>query len=226
MRAHIDAGNTVFQQNCAFCHGRDAGGGESGPDLTRSQLVLTDVNGDKITEVVHNGRPGRMPAFASLSETETSNLTAFLHDQQAKAAKAGQRKGVDAADLQSGNAAAGKQYFEGAGGCVKCHSATGDLEHIATKYQALQLEQHMLYPRDAKSKATVTLPSGEKLSGVVEYQDEFTLGIMLADGSYRSWPVGRIKFALDSPQDAHAALFEKYTDDDIHNLMAYLQTLR
>src|SRR6185312_4424232 len=53
----VKAGGELFQQNCAFCHGRDAQGGEIGPDLTRSKLVLSDVNGDKISEVVRNGRP-------------------------------------------------------------------------------------------------------------------------------------------------------------------------
>lgn len=224
MRAHIDAGNNVFQQNCAFCHGRDAGGGESGPDLTRSRLVVDDVNGEKIGDVIHNGRPGRMPAFP-LSEADTSNVVAFLHAQHLKAASEGQRKGVDPSDLLTGNAAAGKQYFEGAGGCTKCHSATGDLAHVGSKYQGLQLMQHMLYPRDAKSKATVTLPSGEKLTGIVEYHDEFALGITLPDGTYRSWPTEHLKYTLDEPQEAHADLFSKYTDTDIHNIYAYLEGL-
>jgi cytochrome c oxidase cbb3-type subunit 3 len=225
MTAHIEAGNTLFQQKCAFCHGRDASGGESGPDLTRSKLVQDDVNGSKIGDVVRNGRPGKMPPF-DVSDAELNELAAFIHAQQAKAASAGKRKGVDVADLQTGDVAAGKKYFEGAGTCSKCHSATGDLAHIATKYQGLQLEQHMLYPRDAKSTAAVTLSDGKVLQGRVEYHDEFTLGIALADGTYRSWPVDKIKYKIDAPQEAHAELFSKYTDDDIHNLMAYLQTLR
>ena len=225
MAAHIEAGNTQFQQKCAFCHGRDAGGGETGPDLTRSKLVQDDVNGNKIGDVVRNGRPGKMPSF-EVSDAELNELAAFIHAQAAKAASAGKRKGVDVADLQTGNADAGKRYFEGAGTCSKCHSATGDLAHIASKYQGLQLEEHMLYPRDAKSSATVTLPGGKVLQGRVEYHDEFTLGIVLADGTYRSWPVEKIKYKIDAPQEAHAELFSKYTDDDIHNLMAYLQTLR
>src|ERR1700754_2374501 len=77
--AHIEAGNTQFQQKCAFCHGRDAGGGETGPDLTRSKLVLADVNGDKIGDVVRNGRAGRMPPF-TVSDAELSDLVAFVHE--------------------------------------------------------------------------------------------------------------------------------------------------
>ena len=223
----IEAGGSLFQQNCAFCHGRDAGGGETGPDLTRSKLVSADVGGDKIGDVVTHGRPEKgMPAFPFAGE-QISNLAAFIHSQQTKAMSLnGKRKGVDVADLQTGNVAAGKAYFNGAGGCASCHSPTGDLAGIASRYEGLQLEERMLYPRDVKSKVTVTLPSGETLAGTLEYQDEFTVGMKDAAGKYRSWRVGDVKFKVDAPVEAHVAQFPKYNDDDIHNLMAYIQTLR
>jgi cbb3-type cytochrome c oxidase subunit III len=222
-----EAGSSLFQQNCAFCHGRDAMGGETGPDLTRSKLVLADKGGDKISEVVRDGRPEKkMPAF-NFSSQELLSIVAFIHSQEVKAvAMAGKRRGVDVSDLQTGNVEAGKQYFNGAGGCAKCHSPSGDLAGIAKRYEGLQLEERMLYPRDAKSTATVTLASGQKVKGTVAYQDEFTIGIRDKDGVYHSWPTRDVKYAVDSPVDAHVELFSKYTDDDIHNLMAYLQTLR
>ena len=84
----------------------------------------------------------------------------------------------------------------------------------------------MLYPSDAKSRVTVTLPSGEKIAGMLAYHDEFTVGMRDSHGTYRSWPVDNLKYKVDAPVEAHVDLFPKYTDDDIHNLMAYLQTLR
>jgi cytochrome c oxidase cbb3-type subunit 3 len=221
------AGGSLFQQNCAFCHGRDAGGGETGPDLTRSKLVTADVGGDKIGDVVLHGRPDKgMPAF-NFSAEQVANLAAFIHAQQTKAmAQSGKRKGVDVSDLQTGNVEAGKAYFNGAGGCATCHSPTGDLAGIASRYEGLQLEERMLYPKDVKNKVTVTLPSGETVAGTLEYQDEFTVGLKDATGTYRSWRVSDVKVKVDAPVEAHVALFPKYTDDDIHNLMAYIQTLR
>lgn len=223
------AGGALFQQNCAFCHGRDTAGGESGPDLTRSKLVAQDRGGDKISEVVRNGRTEgdkKMPAF-NFSDAQMADIVAFIHDQRRKAAsKPGGRRGVDVSDLQTGNVAAGKRYFEGSGGCSSCHSATGDLAHVASRYQGLQLEERMLYPRNVKSKATVTLPSGETVSGTLTYQDEFTIGVTDSTGRYRSWPVASVKYSIDAPVEAHVAQFPKYTDADIHNLMAYIQTLR
>ena len=221
------AGGSLFQQNCAFCHGRDAGGGETGPDLTRSKLVTADVGGDKIGDVVLHGRTDKgMPAFP-FSSDQITELAAFIHSQQTKAmAQSGKRKGVDVSDLQTGNVEAGKAYFNGPGGCATCHTPTGDLAGVASRYEGLQLEERMLYPKDVKSKVTVTLASGEKVTGTLAYQDEFTVGLRDASGTYRSWPTSAVKVSVDAPVEAHVALFSKYTDDDIHNLMAYIQTLR
>ncbi len=223
----VDAGGSLFLQNCAFCHGRDAAGGETGPDLTRSKLVSADISGDQIGPVVRNGKPdNKMPKF-TFSEAEMSDLVKFIHAQAKLAAsRPGGRRGVDVADLQTGNVSAGKEYFNGAGKCSSCHSPTGDLAGIATRYQGLQLEERMLYPRDAKDTLTVTLPSGETVAGRLEYQDEFTIGMRDANGIYRSWPTNAVKYTIDSPVTAHVDQFPKYTDDDIHNLMAYIQTLR
>jgi mono/diheme cytochrome c family protein len=223
----LQPGGPLFQQNCAFCHGRDAAGGESGPDLTRSKLVVQDVAGNKIAEVVRNGRlEKKMPAF-KFSDSEMTDLVAFIHYETKKAMTSpGGRRGVDVSDLQTGNVAAGLQYFRGPGGCSSCHSPTGDLAGIAGRYEGLQLEERMLYPRDVKSRVTVILHSGEVVHGTVAYHDEFTIGLVDDNKRYRSWPVSAVKYSIDSPVDAHIALFEKYTDDDIHNLMAYLQTLR
>ncbi len=224
--ALVQKGQELFIQNCAFCHGKDAGGGESGPDLTRSQLVADDVAGNKIGGVVRNGRVDKgMPKFG-LADPDISALVAFVHEQKRKAeTQQGGRKGVDVADLQTGNASAGKAYFEGAGSCAACHSPTGDLAGVATRLQGLKLEERMLYPRDAAAKVTVTLPSGETVSGKLAYKDEFTVGLRDASGRYRSWPLGEVNSKIDAPAEAHAQLLTKYTDADIHNLMAYLQTL-
>ena len=221
-----EKGSVLFQQNCAFCHGRDTMGGESGPDLTQSKIVVADVNGDKIGEVVHAGRPPKMPAF-NFSNAEIESLAAYIHAQEAAArSRKGDRRGVAVADLQTGDAAAGKQYFDGAGTCARCRSATGDLAGVANRYQGLALERRMLYPEGAKSKVTVTLPTGGRLAGTLAYLDEFTVALRDAGGQYRSWPTSRVKYTVDAPDEAHVVLFGKYTDADIHNLMAYLQTLR
>lgn len=220
------AGEALFQQNCAFCHGRDAMGGETGPDLTQSRLVRMDHTGDEIAKVIREGRPdNKMPPF-NFSPQEVRGIIAFIHERQAEAvAHPGGRRGVSVADLQTGNAEAGKRYFNGEGGCSKCHSATGDLAGIASRFEGLELEERMLYPRNAKSEVAVTLPSGEKAAGTLAYLDEFTVALRDANGVYHSWPTNRVHYSVHAPVEAHVDLFGRYTDDDIHNLMAYLQTL-
>jgi len=84
----------------------------------------------------------------------------------------------------------------------------------------------MLYPENAKSKLTVTTSSGQTLTGTLAYKDEFHIAMTDADGWYKSWPVSAVQYKIDSPAEAHVEQFPKYTDDDIHNLMAYLQTLK
>ena len=92
----VQAGQTAFASRCGFCHGRDAAGGESGPDLTRSVLVAEDVRGDKITPVVRTGRTDRgMPAVA-LPDADLAAIVAFIHDQKAKAeSQEGGRRSVE-----------------------------------------------------------------------------------------------------------------------------------
>jgi cytochrome c oxidase cbb3-type subunit 3 len=221
------AGQDQFVQACAFCHGRDAGGGEDGPDLTRSKLVTDDVNGSLIAPVVRNGRAEKgMPAF-NLSPKEMESVVAFIHNQKTIAeSQKGGRRGVDVADLQTGNVEAGKQYFTGAGKCNTCHNPTGDLAGVAKRYEGLKLIERLLYPKGAKATLTVTLPSGETVTGTLAYRDEFNIALTEKSGRYRAWPADRVKAKIDDPAQAHADLLAKYSDDDIHNLMAYLQTLR
>ncbi len=222
-----DKGKALFGQNCSFCHGRDAGGGETGPDLMDSELVTTDVRGNKIGPFVRVGRPENgMPAF-KLSPQEVAGLAAFLHTQKKKSeTRPGGRRGVSVADLQTGNVEAGKQYFNGAGTCSTCHSPTGDLAGVARRYRGLQLERRLLYPHNAPATVTVTLPSGQTVAGKLAFKDEFTIGLTDDAGWYQSWPTSQVKYTINAPAEAHAELLSKYTDDDVHNLMAYLQTLR
>ena len=120
----------------------------------------------------------------------------------------------------------GVTYFNGAGTCSTCHSVTGDLAGIASRLQGLELERQMLMPRRAQSKVTVTAAGGKTITGTLAYHDEFMIGLTDSTGGYHSWPASSVKFKIDNPTDGHVKLLSKYSDDDIHNLMAYLQTLK
>jgi cytochrome c oxidase cbb3-type subunit III len=231
----IQAGRSQFASQCGFCHGRDTQGGESGPDLTRSSLVADDVRGDKLGPFLRAGRPDKgMPAF-SLSDGDLAAVVAFIHDEKSKAeSETGGRRTVEPADLRTGNAEAGKRYFNGAGGCARCHSATGDLATIGSRYQGLPLLHRMLYPGSGQNAGSAPTPptlsvktaSGETVTGKLARRDEFTITLTDAAGWQRTWPLESVTVSGDEPLRAHADQLPKYTDEDIHNLIAYLETLR
>jgi cytochrome c oxidase cbb3-type subunit 3 len=226
----IQAGEQRFTSECGFCHGRDAAGGETGPDLTRSGLVADDIRGDKIGPMVRAGRPGKgMPAF-NLNNADMAAIAAFIHNQKKKFEElGGGRRTVDPADLATGDADAGSRYFNSA--CTGCHSVTGDLASIASKYQGLELLQRMLYsggrkPPPARPTATLTLRSGRTRTAPLVSEDEFTIVILEPSGAQRTYKKSDITFKVDNPMSAHFAQLGKYTDVDMRNVLAYLNTLK
>src|SRR5438270_2921206 len=129
--AAAERGSKSYAAACAFCHGARANGGDTGPDLLRSTLVLHDEKGELIGPVIHNGRVSRgMPQFPAFSNTELYEIAEFLHLRVELAANRGTYKILD---VVTGDAKAGEVWFRGAGGCAQCHSTTGDLAHIGTK---------------------------------------------------------------------------------------------
>src|SRR3954466_6280431 len=101
----------------------------------------------------------------------------------------------------------GRRYFKGQGGCATCHSPMGDLAGVASRYKGLELEEQMLYPKHAKSKVTVTLASGQEISGTLAYLDEFTVALINAAGTYQSWRIRDVQYKVDAPVEAHVELF-------------------
>jgi cytochrome c oxidase cbb3-type subunit 3 len=225
----IHAGELRFASQCGFCHGRDAAGGETGPDLTRSELVAADTRGDKIGPLLRAGRPEQgMPSF-DLSTTDLAAVVAFIHDEKTKSdALGGGRRSVDDEDLATGNPADGRRYFNGSGGCAGCHSATGDLAGIATRYQGLMLLERMLYPIRGRlaPKVTLTLASGQTVVAPLANEDEFRIVILDSAGARQTYEKSAVKFKIDDPMSAHFDQLGKYTDDDMHNVFAYLDTLK
>jgi cytochrome c oxidase cbb3-type subunit III len=230
--ATVERGRSQFKSSCGFCHGDDATGNRA-PDLLRSPVVLHDVAGDQIGPVIRNGKPDLgMPGFSNLSSPQISDIVVFLHNQADEALHSnGVPRDYPVKKLLTGNAEAGKVYFNGAGGCAKCHSVTGDLAGVARKFSPLDLQQRMLYPagrggRGASVTATVTLTNGEKTEGRVVSNDEFDISITGPDGAYHAWSKSAVNVELHDPLAAHRELFTKYTDADIHNLYAYMATLK
>jgi cytochrome c oxidase cbb3-type subunit 3 len=234
--AAVERGKKEFVATCGFCHGPSAKGGAGGPDLIRSELVLDDDNGEKIGPVILNGRPdNRMPKFAMTPE-QISDIAAFLRNGVRAAALRGTYKILD---IVTGDPKAGQTYFNGAGKCSSCHSVTGDLKGIGAKYEPVTLQIRFLMPRGrprrgsggasgAATTVTVTLPSGQAFNGRLERIDDFAVALTDSGGDYRSFTRNDDvpKVEIHDPLAAHSDMLTKYTDPDIHNLTAYLVTIK
>jgi cytochrome c oxidase cbb3-type subunit 3 len=234
--AAIERGRTLFVTNCAACHGDDTRGGNGGPSLIRSAVVLDDQKGETIAPVVREGRPDRgMPKFVMTGE-QISDIAAFMHSFRVNG---NERARLRPATIVVGDARAGETFFKAR--CGSCHSTAGDLGAITTRIpDARTLQQTWLLPgsmsgrggpppaRPKATRATVTLPSGEKIQGEVERADDFVIALRLSDGTHRSFRItnGAPKVDIHDPLQPHKDLLRTYTDTDIHNVTAYLVTLK
>jgi len=228
--AAVERGKTAFVSSCGFCHGSNARGGEKGPDLVRSVVVLDDEGGKDLNEFLKQGRPDRgMPSF-ELPSAQVSDVATFLHSQVAAAAF---RNTYKILDILVGDPKAGQAYFNGAGKCNTCHSVTGDLKGIGAKYDPVKLQGKIVLPRDDPKdnppiRVTVTQPSGEKVTGDLLRITDFDVTLRDSQGIRRTYPRNgdTPKVEVTDPLRAHTDLLAVYKDKDIHDLTAYLATIR
>lgn len=224
--AAAERGRKEFVQSCGFCHGNDARGSRA-PDLIRSVSLSHDENGETIGPIIRNGRPDKeMPAFPN---AHVEDIAAFLHTEALAALNSARvPRDYPLEKLATGNAAAGKAYFESK--CASCHSITGDLQGIAKKYSPIDLQSRFLYPSGnrptAKKTAKVTTRSGEQVSGTLAQMDEFTIALWDAHGWYRSYALSSVKAEVRDPLAEHRRLLREYSDKDVHNIFTFLETLQ
>lgn len=183
--ASVERGRQNFASTCGFCHGTSAKGGEKGPDLLRSVLVLHDEHGETIGPVILNGRPDKgMPHFA-FTPAQITDIANFLHNAVLSAED---RDNYKILNIVTGDPKAGVVYFKA--NCESCHSVSGDLKGIASKYDAATLQGKFIEPNQSPGDwitVTVTLPSGESFSGVPLNLDDFNVSLRDDKGNYHSF---------------------------------------
>jgi cytochrome c oxidase cbb3-type subunit 3 len=234
--AAIARGKQVFSVNCGFCHGSDARGGEGGPNLLRSPIVLNDQNGELISAIVLNGRTDKgMPKF-NLPMANIADIAAYVHSVAAGSAPA---KPFDPKSILVGNPAAGKKYFNGAGHCNSCHSVTKDLAGIGSKFGPKELTDVVFTggatgmfgipsPTAPPRTVKVTMPSGEVVQGRLLSLDDFDAVLVDVDGNRRTIRRdGNVPaIQITDPMRIHFDMSRQWEDRDLHDVTAYLATLK
>lgn len=240
----VARGKLLFGINCRGCHGADLRGGDlGGPNLLRSQVALSDLGGELIVPIIHGSRQKMgMPAIG-LSDADANAVAAYVRSviESIEGQGAPPSAGQGVPSILVGNANEGKDYF--ATKCGECHSATGDLSRIAARipdpkklqdaWLAGGTREEEERAQEAASSArtvtaTVTLPSGESVEGKLVRVDDFLLTLTLTDGSQKTFrrDGDSSKMVIHDPLQVHRDLLPQYTDKEIHNVTAYLVTLK
>jgi cytochrome c oxidase cbb3-type subunit III len=230
-------GKALYDANCASCHAPDLRGASNGINLVRSQLVLDDQHGELIGKVLQTPHAKGQAPKMEWNEEQILDIATFMHTFQNYRSIV---KPPDPGGILVGNASAGQTYF--AAKCASCHSVTGDLKGIGTKYSDPKTLQNTLVSggggggRGGRggggggpvTTVTVTMANGQKLEGNLVSRDDFLVSLVDSDGVQhtirRNGDVPKVE--VHDPMKAHRDLLPVYTDDDIHNLTAYLVTIK
>ena len=227
----IARGKSLFDAECGFCHGEDARGGDMGSNLIRSQFLLNDDKGERLAPVLRGqGVEGSMMPKFNFTEAQTADVAAFLHSFRVNGYD-GSRNRPET--IVVGDAKAGQAFFGER--CGSCHAATGDLKGIASRItDERTLQQRWLNPggggRGVQVRpVTVTVTSnGQKVDGTLSRIDDFSVTLTTSDGRQRTFnregDTPRVE--IHDPYQPHKDLYRVYTDKNIHDVTAYLVTLK
>jgi len=231
--AAAERGKRVYIQDCITCHGASARGSQSGPDIVRSLVVLKDRYGSTLGPFIRKGHPTQGTNPASFTDAQIQDLADFIHLKVEETLRISPN--FRAQNVLTGNAKDGQAFFNGAGKCNTCHSVTGDLKGIGAKYEAIDLQQRFLFPkpsgfagRNTKPvTVTVTPASGPAITGVLDKLDDFNVSLRDSAGEYHGFTRSPgLKVQVNDPYQAHAELLDVYTDKNMHDITAYLETLK
>ncbi len=233
----IQRGTDAYNPTCGYCHGERGKGGNAGPNLIESEVVLHDEDGVQIG--AHLKSDGHQKAVKlDLSQSAVFDLASYLHARII--ATANRTDSIHFDDVaKAGDPKAGQLYFNGAGGCSKCHQPEGNLKGVGSKYDIVALQDRIVNPRTGRGgrggapdptaiTATVTMADGKTFNGVPLLVTDFVVTLRFPDGSTQSWSRenGVPKVERHDPLQAHVDNMLKLKDSDMHNLTAYLATLR
>ena len=237
--AAADRGRKTYAAECVTCHGPSARGTERGPNLIRSPIVLRDRYGNSIGPILKKGHPMQTGAPSSgLTDAQITDLAHFIW-QRINDTLRGSTV-FEPGDVLVGDPRAGEAYFNGEGKCGSCHSPTGDLAGYGKRFAPLDIQQRFVFPNTAgrgrgraagpsrqQVTVTVTMPDGTSTSGALISMDDFHVALRTSAGDFRSFTrTPAMKVVRNDPLSAHVELLDRLTDKAMHDVVAYLETLK
>ena len=252
--AAADRGRSVYAAQCITCHGTQARGGEGGVNLVRSEVVLRDRHGSLLGPFLKKGHPMQSGApSASLTQAQAQDLMHFLRQRVNDGLR--NSPTFQPGNVLTGDPKAGAAYVNGEGKCTQCHSltATGaattasSLAGIGTRLTPVNIQQRFVFPMTGRggragggpggpgagpvpttaTTVTITPPSGPALSGVLVAMDDFDVTYRDQAGVQRSVRrVPGMKVVKTNPFQFHIDLLERLTDKQMHDVVAFLETLK
>lgn len=224
------AAKPLYTSNCLACHGADARGTAQGANLVRSVVVLKDRYGSTVGPYLRTTHPNSVK-FEALSSRDVLLLSHFLRERINDTLRGAPP--FKPGNVLTGDSRAGADYFNGEGGCTQCHSATGDLAGIGRRLEPINIQQRFLFPHTVRRPGakvvtvTITTESGETLTGPLERMDDFHVTVRDESGAYRTIRrTAGTRVVKNDPFAAHVALLPRLTDKNMHDVVAYLESLK
>ena len=179
-----------------------------------------------------------MPPFALPAE-DVNAIAEYLHSVAAMGGRQGRPPEDDIVAPERvlvGDARAGEAYFQTA--CSSCHSPTGDLKGIASRAADPRELQNLWVSGGggggrggaASGRATVkvTPAGGATIEGRLVRIDDFLVTLVQPDGTRRTFARNGAdpRVEVNDPADAHRKLVMALADKDMHDVTAYLWTIK
>jgi cytochrome c oxidase cbb3-type subunit III len=226
--AAAERGRAVWATQCINCHGTTARGTDKGANLVRSDMMWSDRYGSDLGPFLRKGHPTQSGApSSSLSQTQIEELSHFIHQRLYDSLRGSPI--FNPQNVLTGNVKDGVAYFNGEGKCATCHSVTGDLAGFGKSMSPVNIQQRFMFPRARTRKLTITVTSanGAAVTGTPIHLDDFAVSLRDDKGEYHSWKrTSALKVVKNDPLKAHIELLDKITDKNMHDIVAYLESLK
>jgi cytochrome c oxidase cbb3-type subunit III len=218
----IARGGTLFEAQCAYCHGADGAGGR-GANLARPALRHAPTD-EALFRVVNRGIPGTDMPGNAMSAREIWQVVAFVRSL-----------GRVKREPLPGDPARGAQVYEAAG-CAACHTIRGrggpngpDLTDVGARSSPAFIRRSIVDPQaevpSGFKQVRAVTREGRHLTGVVVNEDTFSIQFRDAGGTLYSYFKDELAELATDRKTTMPSLRDRLEPAALDDLVAYLVSL-